>query len=101
MGLYFWTFVIIDNQFESFGCWWDGEKSAINGYGGFTGLEGCYELAVSRGYDFFAIQHGGECYTSATAGKTYKIYGPAYGCCSEDGTGGIRCQEVYKIELIS
>ena len=47
------------------------------------------------GNQFFAIQNGGECWTTATAGDTYKKYGTCK--CAADGTGGPFCQEVYKI----
>ena len=90
--------VNLEHRFKSLGCWWDGEKSAIDDYAGYTILERCYELAKRLGYDVFALQRGGDCYTSATAGDTYKDYGPANGCCAVNGTGGIRCQEVFKIE---
>ena len=91
--------IILDHRFKSLGCWRDGEKSAIDGYRGYTDLKWCYEGAKRLGYDVFAIQRGGECYTSATAGNTYMKYGrPEKDCCSEDGTGGIRCQEVFRIQ---
>jgi hypothetical protein len=48
------------------------------------------------GNDVFAVQYGGQCFTTATAGKTYNKYGPSNGC-SSSGTGGTWCQEVYKI----
>ena len=44
----------------------------------------------------FGVQYGGECHTALTAENTYDIYGPSTGC-STAGTGGVWCQEVYKI----
>ena len=63
------------------------------------GIDGCYERAKSKHFDTFAVQSGGQCYTSPTASDTYRIYGPSKGC-SSDGTGGTWSQEVYKIGMI-
>ena len=90
--------ITLDRGFKSLGCWKDGEVSAIDGYEGNASLEGCYKQAKLYGFTHFAVQDGGMCFTSPIAGKTYKKYGSVDDCCSEDGTGGIRCQEVYIIE---
>lgn len=81
----------------SLGCWKDEPVRAIDGFEeGIFGLWGCYERAISKGYNVFGLQYGGECFTTSTAEKTYDIYGPSNRC-SDDGTGGDLSQEVYKI----
>ena len=87
---------ILENPFTSLGCWKDNRARAIDGYEGTIGIQGCFERAKALGNDVFAIQHGGECYTTATAGETYNKYG-ASNACSASGTGGIWANEVYKI----
>ena len=80
------------------GCWKDSSQRAIDEYHAeVTGIQGCYEKAKSLGYEIFAVQNGGQCFTSATAGDTYKKYGASTDC-KDDGTGGSFCQEVYKIK---
>ena len=48
------------------------------------------------GYDVFAIQNSGECFTTSRAGETYKQYGRSKAC-SAAGYGGAFAQEVYNI----
>ena len=88
--------ITLDLPFVSLDCWKDEEARAIDGDEGFLGIEGCFERAKTLGNDVFAVQSGGECFTTATAGQTYNQYGPSNGC-SKAGTGGTWCQEVYKI----
>ena len=64
-----------------------------------VGIYPCYEWAKALGNTVFAVQYGGECYTTSTAGETYKKYGNSTGC-AEDGTGGTWAQEVYEIGKI-
>ena len=86
-----------DSLYRSLGCWKDSLNTrAIDGYQGALGVQGCFEKALSKRYNVFGVQYGGECYTSATAEDTYKIHGPSTGC-SNDGAGGFYAQEVYKI----
>ena len=61
-------------------------------------VAGCLEEAKGSGNKFFAVQNGEDCWTSPTAGDTYDKHGlAADGCCSDQGTGGFNCQEVYEI----
>ena len=60
-------------------------------------IEKCYKAAISKGYRYFAVQNGGWCASSSTAGNTYKKYGPSKGCKS-NGKGGSWANEVYKIK---
>ena len=87
------------DRYTSLGCWKDKTNRAIKGYEGVLGIDGCYERAKSKHFDTFAVQSGGQCFTSPTASDTYRIYGPSKGC-SSDGTGGTWSQEVYKIGII-
>ena len=48
------------------------------------------------GYNVFAIQSRGECWTTSTAGETYEKYGKSTAC-SVYGYGGVLAQEVYNI----
>ena len=91
---------ILDPYYVSLGCWKDQEIRAIDGSEGSLGIEGCYQRAKELGNEFFAVQFHGQCFTSATAGDTYKKYGISNDC-PEDGNGGSWCQEVYKISKIN
>ena len=80
----------------SLGCWKDYTDRAIaNGFHGAIGIQGCFERAKLLGYQVFAVQYGGECYTSSEAAETYNKYGSCDIC--EGGAGGIWCQDVYQI----
>ena len=80
----------------SLGCWKDYTDRAIaNGFHGTLGIQGCFERAKLLGYQVFAVQYGGECYTSSEAAETYNKYGSCDIC--EGGAGGIWCQDVYQI----
>ena len=85
-------------RYTSLGCWKDKINRAITGYEGDLGIDGCFKRAKSKHFDTFAVQAGGQCFTSPTASDTYKIYGPSTDC-SSDGTGGYWSQEVYKIGM--
>ena len=91
--------VILESSFTSLGCWKDNSIRSIDGYEGVKGIQGCFERAKALGYDVFAVQYRGQCFTTATAGETYKKYGPSNGC-SASGTGGAWANEVYKIHKI-
>ena len=59
-------------------------------------IEKCYNAAKKRGFDIFAVQNGGWCASSATAGKTFNKYGTSTACKS-DGKGGPWANQVYYI----
>ena len=81
----------------SLGCWKDYTDRAIsNGYHGVLGIEGCFERARMLGYQVFAVQYGGECFTSSEAAETYDKYDRCDHCA--DGTGGLWCNDVYQIK---
>ena len=65
------TFVV-----RSLGCWRIIlEDPQISDKHGPLGVHGCYNLAKSQGNTVFGLLYGTECYTTSTAGDTYKKYG--------------------------
>ena len=68
----------------SLGCWHDvkGDR-AIPDYHGDIGIHGCYEKTKSLGNKVFSVWYGQKCFTSSTAGDTYKKYGPRKDCVIE------------------
>ena len=57
----------------------------------------CYELALSLGYTVFAIQDGGQCFSSSKAKDTYRKHGSSSECL-EGGKGGPLANQVYEIK---
>ena len=53
---------------------------AIREYHGDLGIERCYEKARSLGNRVFAVQDYTRCYTTSTAGDTYRKYGSTTNC---------------------
>ena len=54
----------------------------------------CAVAAMRRGYRMFAVQNGGQCFSSATAPLTFNKYGKSTACWS-GGKGGPWANEVY------
>ena len=88
----------IDTPYISLGCWKDKPIRAIDGFEGVLGVYGCFKRTAAKGFNVFGVQFGGECYTTPMAESTYNIYGLSTEC-SDAGTGGRWCLEVYKIGL--
>ncbi|CAH1277448.1 RS1 [Branchiostoma lanceolatum] len=61
-------------------------------------IEKCYQVALSRGFTVFALQHGGWCAGSADAQNTYNEYGPSTACAA-DGEGGPGVNAVYQMQI--
>ncbi|XP_013392548.1 uncharacterized protein LOC106160472 [Lingula anatina] len=107
-GAYSYSKSLAYKHYHSIGCWTDTSTRAIATLEGVdSNLDGsyltrsnpiykCYLAAKSRGYTYFAVQHGGWCASAATAGDTYDKYGSSDGC-NSDGEGGSLASEVYKI----
>ena len=55
----------------------------------------CAETAKGLGYKYFAIQDGGQCFTSRDAGEKYNIYGKSEKC--RNGLGGPMASDVYSL----
>ena len=54
----------------------------------------CAQAAMKAGYSMFAVQNGGQCFSSGTAAKTFDKYGKSTACKS-DGEGGRKANQVY------
>ena len=57
----------------------------------------CAVAARKRGFQVFAVQHGGWCASSATAEKTFNKYGKSSDC-KNDGEGGPWANNVYILQ---
>ena len=57
-------------------------------------IEKCAEVTDSLGYNMFAVQNGGQCFSSSTAATTFGKYGVS-SACKADGEGGPWANEVY------
>ena len=85
---------------ESLGCWIDvWYDRAISGGIRFKSsgdaLTECQDFATNRGWTVFAVGYKVECFTSATAGITYKRHGFSTGC--QNGVGQWGDLQVYRI----
>ena len=100
---------LLYSGYESIGCYRDtGNRAILPLEGKDSILDGtywtrknpiakCAAAAMRRGYSMFAVQHGGWCAASATAGKTFNKYGKSTACGS-DGEGGPWANQVYVIK---
>ena len=100
---------LLYSGYESIGCYRDtGNRAILPLEGKDPILDGAYwtrknpiakcaAAAMRRGYSMFAVQHGGWCAASATAGKTFNKYGKSTACGS-DGEGGPWANQVYVIK---
>ncbi|XP_066266629.1 uncharacterized protein [Branchiostoma lanceolatum] len=94
--------------YVSLGCWKDESDRAIPILEGTdprldgqyrerdNAIEKCFEVALSRGFPVFSVQHGGQCFGSADGLNTYNKHGPSSDC-EGDGEGGAWANEVYQI----
>ena len=58
-------------------------------------IEKCLQAAVAKGFKWFGVQDGGQCFSSKDAGTRYTKYGKADNC--KDGKGGAWANNVYLI----
>ena len=102
-------YVLQSKDYRSLGCWKDSLPRAI------TSLEGkskyleehyrsrtdatkkCLKAALSFGFTVFAIQDGGQCFSSQNANETYSHYGSS-SICRQDGKGGPMANHVYQAQ---
>ena len=61
-----------------------------------TQIRRCYLAAKYLNYRVFAVQDGGQCFSSATAEETYAKYGKSTECLG--GEGGPMASYVYRIK---
>ena len=103
-----WIFICLYlGPYRSVGCWKDRGRRAISTLEGkdrrlngpYTrrahAIQKCYQAAKARGYRYFAVQNGGWCASSSTAGRTYRRYGRSNRC--RRGKGGPWANDVYII----
>ena len=100
---------LLHSGYESIGCYRDtGNRAILPLEGKDSILDGrywtrknpiakCAAAARRAGYSMFAVQNGGWCAASATAGKTFNKYGKSTACGS-DGEGGPWANQVYVIK---
>ena len=93
-----------DIPFSSLGCWKDDiPRALLNVEGRSEILDGhykrrentlqkCFKASVTKGYEVFALQDGGQCF-GAFDSVTYTKYGTSSDCLS-DGQGGPMANEV-------
>ncbi|XP_068703649.1 uncharacterized protein [Montipora foliosa] len=95
--------------YETIGCFKDtsnraiqtleGKDSILDGSYGTrkSPIAKCALAAMQRGYKIFAVQNGGECFSSATADETFDVHGGT-AACGFDGEGGPWANQVYLIK---
>ena len=99
-----------ERGYRSLGCWKDEPVNRaiplVEGAKGFLEddplqrvgpIEKCFDLAMNRRLDIFAVQNGGKCLMGVIARGTYKRYGPSDDCLT-NGEGGPLANQVYEIE---
>ncbi|CAH1257629.1 MUC5AC [Branchiostoma lanceolatum] len=100
---------VCEGPYKSLGCWIDTADRAIDTLEGTdhlldqfnyhkrpNAIHRCYQVALSRGFTVFAVQNGGQCFSSKTAQDTYWKYGRSLSC-GYDGKGGPWSNQVYQI----
>lgn len=93
---------VTGQRWDDLGCWGDTPDRAISG--GYVGTPGagaytvqkCYDHAVSKGDDIFALQAGFACFTGKESTSNYKKYGAYTGPCSDLGDAWVN--HVYKVK---
>jgi len=99
---------ILPTLYADLGCWADtAAVPAISG--GFVGnattnaytVDKCYQLALSKGHDLFALQSGYKCYTGRTSVDNYKIHGAVTDPSQCSATGGTLVNHAYSINSLS
>lgn len=89
------TTTLAATRYTDLGCWNDRGDRALNRYHGYNNtVESCYQLAKTNGSAVFALQDGGQCFTS-TQGDNYQKHGRATGTCNE--LGGAWVNHVYQV----
>ena len=111
MITYYQFFSVGSFRVVNLGCWKDtgdraiqsleGKHDLLQGYYAFRShpYDKCLEVARSLGYDVFALQDGGQCFSASNADLTYTKFGES-SFCESDGEGGPWANEVYKIVQI-
>lgn len=88
-------------------CWADNSSSpAISGgsVGNATNpytIDKCYQRALGKGHDLFALQAGNKCFTGRASVDNYKIYGAVTTPSQCTATGGTLVNHVYSVNSLS
>jgi len=88
-------------------CWADNSSSpAISGgsIGNATNpytVDKCYQRALTKGHDLFALQDGKKCFTGRLSTDNYKIYGAVTTPSLCTATGGTLVNHVYSVNSLS
>ncbi|CAH1787038.1 unnamed protein product [Owenia fusiformis] len=97
-------------EFVNMGCWKDsstrtmtqleGRAAILNGFYGNRGdaINKCFVAARNEGFEYFGVQHSGQCFGSAFGDTSYKKYGEKDNC-DLNGEGGHWANNVYRIIL--
>ena len=99
---------VIFIAYKSLGCWKDnipralelleGEKSLVGHYKTRKSpIKACSEAAHQKGFEFFALQDGGQCFGSPRINSTYAKYGASTKCTAK--TGGPMANDVYELGM--
>lgn len=102
---------VVSVRYKSIGCFGDQSTRAIpvienhfidlkgNYHTRSDAIAKCARSAAALGHRIFAVQNGGQCFSSTYAGATYKRYGSSTACLS-GGKGGPWANNVYEIEQV-
>lgn len=86
------------SNYTDMGCWNDDPSRTLKGGPGTADWgynpDTCYQEALTRGSNVFAVQDGGQCFTSSSPSDDYKRLGPATGCST---LGGSYVNRVYTL----
>ena len=100
--------VVLPTLYFDLSCWADtAAVPAISG--GFVGnsntnpytVDKCYQRALTKGHDLFALQSGYKCYTGRLSTDNYKIHGAVTDSSQCTATGGTLVNHVYSVNSLS
>jgi hypothetical protein len=99
--------VVLPTLYFDLSCWADNSSSpAISG--GSVGnaanpytVDKCYQRALTKGHDLFALQDGKKCFTGRLSVDNYKIYGAVTTPSLCTATGGTLVNHVYSVNSLS
>ena len=103
------AFIVLKMPYETVGCFGDTAIRAITVLDRLhpllkdsyrprqDAIRKCYQAALEKGFDMFAIQDGGWCAADKTAAQNFDKYGVS-DLCKSDGKGGPHANQVYVIK---
>jgi hypothetical protein len=99
--------VVLPTLYFDLSCWADNSAApAISGgsVGNATNpytVDKCYQRALTKGHDLFAVQAGNKCFTGRLSVDNYKIYGAVTTPSLCTATGGTLVNHVYSVNSLS